>query len=78
MTTNSNNRLVDHSAIRVNQSLIISLLILAFVLSSPLIVAFVAGVMLIGTSVAQAGPVPGDLSQHPQTGQPGQAARHRR
>ena len=49
MTTNSNNRLVDHSAIRVNQSFIIGLLILAFVLSSPLIVAFVAGVMLIGT-----------------------------
>jgi hypothetical protein len=50
MTTKLFNRLVDHSAIRVNQSFIIGLLILAFVLSSPLIVAFVAGVMLIGTA----------------------------
>ena len=50
MTTNSSNRLVDHSAIRVNQSFIIGLLILAFVLSSPLIVAGVAAVMLVGTA----------------------------
>ena len=50
MTAKSSNRLVDHSALRVNQSFIIGLLILAFVLSSPLIVAFVAGVMLVGTA----------------------------
>jgi hypothetical protein len=50
MTTPTNNRLVDHSAIKVNQSFIIGLLILAFVLNSPLIAAFVAGVMLIGTA----------------------------
>jgi hypothetical protein len=50
MTAKSSNRLVDHSAIKVNQSFIIGLLILAFVLGSPLIVAFVAGVMLVGTA----------------------------
>jgi hypothetical protein len=49
MSTEPVNRLVDHAAIKVNQSFIISLLILAFVLNSPLIVAFVAGVMLTGT-----------------------------
>ena len=50
MTTNSNNRLVDQSAIGVNQSFIIGLLIVAFVFSSTLTVAFVAGVMLVGTA----------------------------
>jgi ABC-type antimicrobial peptide transport system permease subunit len=46
MTANSSNRLVDHSALRVNQSFIIGLLILAFVLSSPLIVALVAALLV--------------------------------
>lgn len=42
---------VDHSAIRVNQTFIIALLALSFVLNSVLLAAFVALVMLIGTVV---------------------------
>ncbi len=45
------NRKVDQSAIKVNQAFIISLLILAFVLNSLPLVAFVALVMLVGTAV---------------------------
>lgn len=48
------NRRVDHSALRTNQSFIIGLLLLSFVLNLPIGVAFVAGVMLIGTFVPQA------------------------
>ncbi len=50
MTAKVSNRLVDHSALRVNQAFIIGLSILAFVLNSPAIVAFVAAVMLLGTA----------------------------
>jgi hypothetical protein len=50
MSTNLSKRQVDRSALRVNQSFIIGLSILAFVLNSPLIAAFVAAVMLIGTA----------------------------
>jgi hypothetical protein len=42
---------VDHSALRVNQACIISLLIIAFVLNVPWLVAAVALVMLIGTAL---------------------------
>jgi hypothetical protein len=49
MTATISDRQVDHSAIRTNQAFIIGFLILAFVLDSPLIVAFVAAVMLVGT-----------------------------
>lgn len=49
MSVVSGNRTVDHSAIRVNQSFIIGLLLLAFVLDVPAVVACVAAVMLIGT-----------------------------
>ncbi len=42
-------RKVDHSAIRTNQVFIIGLLALAFVLNQPLLVAFVAAVMIVGT-----------------------------
>lgn len=41
---------VDHSALRVNQAFIIALLIVAFIADSPLIVALVALVMLLGTA----------------------------
>lgn len=44
-------RKVDQSALRVNQAFIIGLLILAFVLDSVWLVAFVAAVMLLGTAV---------------------------
>lgn len=44
-------RKVDQSALKVNQSFIIGLLIVAFVLNSVWLVAFVAGVMLLGTAV---------------------------
>lgn len=44
-------RQVDQSALRVNQAFIIGLLLLAFVLNSVWLVAFVAGVMLLGTAV---------------------------
>lgn len=43
-------RRVDHTAIRVNQAFVIGLLILAFVLNSASLVAFVGLVMLVGTA----------------------------
>lgn len=46
----SHTRRVDHSAIRFNQGTIITLLILAFILDTPLVVAFVSAVMLLGTA----------------------------
>lgn len=44
-------RKVDHSALRTNQAFIISLLLIAFILNAPWLVAFVALVMLLGTFV---------------------------
>lgn len=44
---------VDHSALKVNQTLIIALLALAFVFNSVWLVVFVAAVMLIGTIVPE-------------------------
>ncbi len=49
MSIESSNRTVDHSALKVNQSFIIGLLLLTFVLDAPIIAAFVAAVMLVGT-----------------------------
>jgi hypothetical protein len=46
-------RRVDHAAIRVNQSLIIALLIVSFVIGSLWLAAFVAAVMLVGTAFPQ-------------------------
>ena len=46
---------VDRSALRFNQAVIIALLALAFVLDQPWLVAFVAAVMWIGTLVPKAG-----------------------
>lgn len=46
---------VDHSALRVNQAMIITLLIVAFVVNSPWLVALVALVMLFGTALRQPG-----------------------
>ncbi len=46
-----NARKVDQSALRVNQAFIISLIIIAFVIDSVWLVAFVGGVMLLGTAV---------------------------
>jgi hypothetical protein len=51
MTKKDSTRRVDQTALRVNQSFIIGLLVLAFVLDSRLLVAFVGGVMLLGTAV---------------------------
>jgi hypothetical protein len=48
-TQKSTIRLVDHSALRTNQVFIIGLLVLAFVLDFPPLVAFVTAVMLLGT-----------------------------
>lgn len=48
-------RQVDHSALRTNQAFIIGLLSLAFVLDTPLLVAFVSAVMIIGTIWPNAG-----------------------
>lgn len=47
-------RTVDHSALRVNQAFIIVLLVLAFVVDSPPLVALVALVMLVGTAAPRA------------------------
>lgn len=44
-------RNVDQAALRTNQAFIIGLLVLAFVLDSVWLVAFVGGVMLLGTAV---------------------------
>lgn len=44
-------RKVDHASLKVNQAFIIAFLILAFVLNSVWLVAFVAAVMLLGTAV---------------------------
>jgi hypothetical protein len=48
-------RRVDHSALRVNQAFIISLLVLAFVLNAWWLVAFVSAVMIVGTARPSAG-----------------------
>ncbi len=48
-------RQVDHSALRMNQAFIIGLLILGFVLDVPVLVVFVAAVMLVGTLFPSAG-----------------------
>lgn len=46
---------VDHSALRVNQAVIIALLIIAFIVNIPLLVAFVSVVMLLGAGMRQPG-----------------------
>lgn len=46
-------RQVDQSALKVNQVFIMLLLITAFVLNSWVLVAFVGGIMLLGTAVPQ-------------------------
>ncbi len=46
---------VDHSALRTNQAVIIILLIAAFILNGPWVVAFVAAVMLAGAALHQPG-----------------------
>jgi hypothetical protein len=51
----SKDRLVDHSALRTNQVFIIGLLLIAFIISSWLLVAFVAVVMVVGTVLPNAG-----------------------
>jgi hypothetical protein len=53
MSEQTAQRKVDQSALKVNQAFIITLLILAFVLNSWLLVAFVGLVMLLGTAVPQ-------------------------
>lgn len=50
MSSKKEGRMVDQSALKVNQAFIISLLLLAFVLSSNWLVVFVALVMLVGTA----------------------------
>lgn len=54
MPTSSSSR-VDYTALKVNQSFIIGLLVLAFLLYQPWLVAFVGLVMLVGTIWPQAG-----------------------
>jgi hypothetical protein len=46
---------VDHSALRVNQSGIITLLLIAFVVNAPWLAALVAGVMTYGALTRQPG-----------------------
>lgn len=53
MTVQVGQRKVDRSALRINQAFIAGLLVLAFVLNSVLLVAFVAAVMLLGTALPQ-------------------------
>jgi hypothetical protein len=54
LPTNNPEPRVDHSALRTNQTLIISLSILAFVINAWWLVAFVSAVMLIGTALPEA------------------------
>lgn len=49
-------RTVDHSVLRTNQAFNITLLALAFLFNQPLLVGFVAVVMLISTALPEAGP----------------------
>jgi len=51
MTEQKATRMVDQSALKVNQAFIITLLIAAFLLDSWLLVTFVSLVMLLGTAV---------------------------
>ena len=51
MERQTSERRVDHAALKVNQAFIIGLLLLAFVLDSWIIAAFVGLVMLLGTAV---------------------------
>ncbi|HZD09874.1 MAG TPA: DUF4395 domain-containing protein [Candidatus Binatia bacterium] len=51
MERQTDQRRVDHTALKVNQAFIIALLLLAFVLDSWPVVAFVGAVMLLGTAV---------------------------
>ena len=51
MSRLSNERFVDHAALKVNQAFIIALLLLAYVMDTWGIVAFVGAVMLLGTAV---------------------------
>ena len=51
--SNPSPRRVDQTALKVNQASIISLLLLAFLFNNWLIVALVAGVMVVGTAVPQ-------------------------
>jgi hypothetical protein len=53
MSKQISRRTVDQSALKVNQAFIITLLILAFVLNSIWLAAFVGLVMLLGTAVPQ-------------------------
>jgi hypothetical protein len=46
---------VDHSALKVNQAIIITLLIIAFVINGVWLVALVAGIMWLGTLRRQPG-----------------------
>ncbi len=48
-------RRVDHSALRTNQAFIITLLLVAFLVNTWWLVAFVSGVMLVGTVWPEAG-----------------------
>ena len=47
--------IVDHTALKVNQTFIIGLLVIAFLLDWPWLVAFVAAVMVVGSIWPQAG-----------------------
>ncbi len=46
---------VDHATLRVNQAAIIVLLLLAFIVNFPWLVALVALVMLVGTAISRPG-----------------------
>ncbi|MFP3854060.1 MAG: DUF4395 domain-containing protein [Anaerolineales bacterium] len=49
------NSMVDHNALRANQAIIIALLLLAFVLDSTVLVAFIGLTMLLGTATGRPG-----------------------
>ena len=51
-------RQVDHTALRVNQAVIIALLGAAYIANAPIAVAFVAAVMLLGSAVGRPGFLP--------------------
>ena len=55
LTPPSRPRRVDHTALRVNQAMIISLLGAAYVADAPVVVVFVGFVMLLGSAFRRAG-----------------------
>jgi hypothetical protein len=72
------NTKVDQTALKFNQASIILLLVLAFLLDAAWLVAFVAAVMVVGTTLAQRRAVQAGVRPPAQAARLAQAQRARR